>query len=94
MKIVAFIFEVFANERLQNKNCLKRNSRTMISARVSNKGRCLTGVSRRMVAKIRLYYLMIIFDLKMIFTSLKYVLQQNMISLHSCQRPKHLQCEV
>lgn len=60
------------------KSCLKRNNR--ISARVSDEGRCLSGVSGRTLPKIRLYYLMTIFHDKMIFTSLKYWLTQNDIT--------------
>lgn len=57
----------------------------MISARVSDEGRCLLGVSGRMLAKISLYYLMIILYVKMLFISLKYLLAQNMTSLYSFQ---------
>lgn len=65
-------------KRLQMKSCLKRNNR--ISTRVSDEGRCLSGVSGRTLPKIRLYYLMTIFHDKMIFTSLKYWLTQNDIT--------------
>lgn len=46
----------------------------MISARISDEGRCLLGMPRRTLAKISLYYLMIIFHVKILFHDIAKIL--------------------